>query len=359
MAMKKPIVTKQTALYCNENRWDLLKASIERLNPTKIFILVDTNTHRCAYELLLKKIDKQLDFQTITMPCGEEHKTLHTCIDIWSELSKRGADRKSVLINLGGGVVTDVGGFVASTYKRGIDFINVPTSLLAMVDAAIGGKNGVNLGVLKNQVGAINTPCAVLVDPIFLHTLPEQEITSGFAEMLKHALIDSQEYWEELQNFNVENINSTQRLIWRSITIKNNIVLQDLNEMNVRKTLNFGHTLGHAIESYCLENKSIQTLSHGKAVAIGIVLATYISSRLMGFDKDKLMAITSFILSVFKKQVFNTEDIASIIALLIHDKKNKDGAVLFVLLEDYGVVHLDKKVPNSLIEEAFEFYDKS
>ena len=356
--MEKQIVTKHTAIYCNENRWLLFKDSVEKLNPTKIFILVDTNTHRFALDLFLKNAGLQAPIETIIMSSGEVNKTIHTCVDVWNTLSEKGADRNSLLINLGGGVVTDLGGFVASTFKRGIPFINIPTSLLAMVDAAIGGKNGVDLGVLKNQVGVIKSPGVVIVDPVFLNTLPKQEITSGFAEMIKHALIDNQDYWEELQNFDVTNLKSTQNLIWKSIEIKNSIVLQDPNELGNRKVLNFGHTLGHAIESYYLENNNRPSLLHGEAIAIGIILALYISSALVSFDKNKLALVTSFITANFKRQAFNTTDIASIIALLIHDKKSNAGTVLFVLLEDFGVTQINKEVPNSLIEEAFDFYNK-
>ena len=226
-----------------------------------------------------------------------------------------------------------------------------------MVDASIGGKNGLDLGMLKNQIGVVNNPRFVIVDPTFLNTLPKQEITSGFAEMLKHALIDSKDYWEQLQGFDITNLKNTHNLIWKSIEIKNNIVTQDPKELGARKVLNFGHTLGHAIESYCLESKSRPTLLHGEAVAIGIVLATYISSALVGFDKNKLASVTAFILTNFKKQTFNKQDIESIIALLKHDKKNKAGAVLFVLLEDFGKTHINKEVSNSLIKEAFDYYD--
>ena len=355
--MEKQIVTQHTAIYCNENPWSLLRTGIEKLNPTKIFILVDTNTHKHCYELFIKKSSINTPVETIIMSSGEKNKTIYTCMDIWTTLSEKGADRSSLLINLGGGVVTDLGGFVASTFKRGIEFINIPTSLLAMVDASIGGKNGIDLGELKNQIGVVNNPRFVIVDPTFLNTLPKHEITSGFAEMLKHALIDSKDYWEQLQGFDSTNLKNTHNLIWKSIEIKNNIVTQDPKELGARKVLNFGHTLGHAIESYCLESKSRPTLLHGEAIAIGIVLATYISSALVGFDKNKLASVTAFILTNFKKQTFNKQDIESIIALLKHDKKNKAGAVLFVLLEGFGKTHINKEVPNSLIKEAFDYYD--
>ena len=356
--MEKQIVTQHTAIYSNENSWSLLKSGLVKLNPTKVFILMDTNTHEHCYELFLECAGIKNSVETVIIPSGEINKTIYTCMDIWTTLSEKGADRSSLLINLGGGVVTDLGGFVASTFKRGIAFVNIPTSLLAMVDASLGGKNGVDLGMLKNQVGVVNNPRFVIVDPVFLNTLPKQEIISGYAEMLKHALIDSEDYWEDLQDFDIFDVKNTSNLIWKSIEIKNNIVTQDPKELGTRKVLNFGHTLGHAIESYCLDNTSRATLLHGEAIAIGIVLATYISSNLVGFDKNKLGYITAFLLTNFKKQTFSKQDIESIIALLKHDKKNKAGTVLFVLLEDFGKTHINKEVSNSLIQKAFNYYMK-
>ena len=353
----KKIIKDRGAVYFNEGSWATLSNILENLCPTKVFVLTDTNTKTHCLELFLKNVPFNIVPEVLTISAGERHKTISTSVALWSELSEKGADRRSLLINLGGGVVTDLGGFVASSFKRGIEFINIPTSLLAMVDASIGGKNGVDLGMLKNQIGVVNNPRFVIVDPTFLNTLPKQEITSGFAEMLKHALIDSKDYWEQLQGFDITNLKNTQNLIWKSIEIKNKIVTQDPKELGARKVLNFGHTLGHAIESYCLDNKSRPSLVHGEAIAIGIVLATYISSTLVGFDKNKLVSVTAYILASFKKQTFNKQDIESIITLLKHDKKNKAGAVLFVLLETFGKTHINKEVPNSLIKEAFDYYD--
>lgn len=356
--MEKQIVTQHTAIYCNENSWSLLKSGLVKLNPTKVFILMDTNTHEHCYELFLERAGIKISLETIIIPSGEINKTIHTCIDVWGTLSEKGADRGSLLINLGGGVVTDLGGFVASTFKRGIAFVNIPTSLLAMVDASLGGKNGVDLGVLKNQIGVVNNPRFVIVDPVFLNTLPKQEIISGYAEMLKHALIDSEDYWKDLQDFDISNVKNTNNLIWKSIEIKNNIVTQDPKDLGTRKVLNFGHTLGHAIESYCLESTSRPTLLHGEAIAIGVVLAAYISSNLVGFDKKKLGYLTTFMVTNFKRQAFNKKEIKSIIGFLKHDKKSKGESVLFVLLEDFGKTHINKKVSNSLIKEAFNYYMK-
>ncbi|MFT4942855.1 MAG: 3-dehydroquinate synthase [Flavobacteriales bacterium] len=354
--MEKQIVKKKGSIYCNGNAWACLQTAIHTLNPTKIFILVDANTQKYCLPSFLRLSSIDALLETITIPVGETNKTINTCTLVWSILAKKGADRNSLLINLGGGVVTDLGGFVASTFKRGIEFINIPTSLLAMVDASIGGKNGVDLGVLKNQVGIINNPLLVLIDTSFLSTLPEKEVTSGYAEMLKHGLIHSETYWNQLQSFDVANVQSTENLIWNSIEIKNTIVTEDPNELGVRKLLNYGHTLGHAIESFCLEQKGRIPLLHGEAIAIGMILATFISGELLHFDKNKQIAITTLVLKHFEKKHFSTREIDAIIGLLKFDKKNQGDDVLFVLLEDFGKFKINQKVSNELIYSAFMYY---
>jgi 3-dehydroquinate synthase len=354
--MEKQIVKERGSVYCNGNAWTSLQTNIDSLSPTKIFVLVDTNAQVHCLPYFLNHTTFPTLPEIIVIPAGEEQKTIQTCMYVWNTLSNKGADRNSLLINLGGGVVTDLGGFVACTFKRGIEFINIPTSLLAMVDASVGGKNGVDLGILKNQVGVIKNALLVVVDTQFLNTLPKNQITSGYAEMLKHGLIRSENYWNELQEFDVNNSQSTEDLIWKSIEIKNAIVLEDPKELGIRKLLNYGHTLGHAIESFCLEQKSRNTLLHGEAIAIGIILATYISSELVHLDKNKLASITSVLLKHYPKEGFIEQEIAAIIELLKFDKKNKGGDVLFVLLADFGVYKINKKVPNPLIYSAFEFY---
>ncbi len=352
----KNIIKDRGSIYCNENAWDTISDCISELMPSKIFIIVDANTETHCLPYFIEKIKVNHDFHVLSIPTGEKHKTIDTCLTVWNELSIKGADRKSLLINLGGGVVTDLGGFVAATFRRGIEFINIPTSLLAMVDASLGGKNGVDLGNLKNQVGIIRNPLCVVIDTNFLKTLAEKEVTSGYAEMLKHGIIYSEAYWEKLKLFDISNIIETQNLIWESVEIKNQVVSEDPNEIGIRKSLNYGHTLGHAIESYCLENTNKPSLLHGEAVAIGMILATFLSSVMFKFPESKLDKVTEVILSKFPKIEFENSDIEEIIKLLIYDKKNSNGKVFFVLLNDFGKHKIDCLVPNSLIYKAFSYY---
>jgi 3-dehydroquinate synthase len=305
----------------------------------------------------LEKADPKIKFELLQIPAGESHKSIGTCLQLWESLSEKGADRKSLLINLGGGVVTDLGGFVACTFKRGIEFINIPTSLLAMVDASVGGKNGVDLGNIKNQIGVIKEPYSVLIDTQFLRTLPEEEIVSGFSEMLKHGLITSEDYWTRVKHFDVANEAEATQLIRESVEIKKKVVVEDPHENGLRKTLNYGHTLGHAIESYCLTSNEKKSLLHGEAIAIGIILAKYLSSELICFPKYKLSDVVTTILKHFDKVTFNKRDIDSIISLLKFDKKNANGKVYFVLLRDIGSNKIDCEVPNDLLYKAFEFYE--
>jgi len=271
-------------------------------------------------------------------------------------LAHLNADRKSLIINLGGGVVTDLGGFVASTYKRGIKYINVPTSLLAMVDASVGGKTGVDLNSLKNQIGVVNTPEMILVDIHFLSSLPENEMRSGFAEMLKHGLIKSVKYWNALRDLSSLQDKSLEALLHESILIKQDIVDQDPFENNLRKTLNFGHTLGHAIESYYLNNPNKTTLLHGEAIAIGMILATYISKELLHFSDTKCEEIKTTLLTIFEKVKIFEDDFYPIIELLKHDKKNEYGNINFVLIEDIGKPIINCKVSNNLIINSLKYY---
>ena len=341
-------------IHFNENAYQELYAFLASASYTKIFILVDANTYRFCWEVFVSHLRRNYILECIEIKADESHKNIATCLQVWKTLAEKGADRKSVLINLGGGVVTDLGGFVASTYMRGMDFIHVPTSLLAMVDASIGGKTGVDLGALKNLVGVINVPKMIVIDTSFLETLPENQLRSGFAEMLKHGLIYDERYWDTLSEYAIATQNDLNELIHESVKIKNAVVMQDLREQGLRKILNYGHTLGHAIESYFLNTK--KQLLHGEAIAIGMVLATYISHRVTAFPKTKLRHIKKVIRTHFNRVNFMPEDYREIIRLLKYDKKNTYGRINFVLLEDIGVPVLDQSVPEALILEAFEYY---
>ncbi|MGB3342414.1 MAG: 3-dehydroquinate synthase [Aequorivita sp.] len=341
----------------NETAWHALNTLIQDMKPSKIFVLMDENTYKHCFPLFTKKIKNPLPLIPLIFPSGEEHKNIASCLQLWHQLSREGADRNSLLINLGGGVVTDLGGFVAATFKRGIAFVNIPTSLLAMVDAALGGKNGVDLGTLKNQIGTITDPEMVAVDTTFLDTLPHEHLISGFAEMLKHGLVYSRAYWDRLKTINFQDKSGFENLIWESIEIKNNIVVSDPFETGRRKILNFGHTLGHAMESYFLKDKEI-TLLHGEAIAIGLVLESFISNHIFGFSHANLKEVSTVVKKIFPKISFNEADIKAVIDLLIFDKKNRNGKVLFVLLEDFGKAHTDCVVGNELIINAFNYYEK-
>lgn len=323
---------------------------------SKIFILVDENTSQFCLPHFLNNLATEIEIEIIELEVGEIHKNITTCTEVWSALSELGGDRKSLLINLGGGVITDLGGFVACTFKRGIDFINIPTTLLSMVDASIGGKNGVDLGNLKNQIGIIREPKAVIVDTNFLTTLPQKEMRSGLAEMLKHGLIFDKGYWDkfkELKDLNTEDLNE---LIHQSIQIKNKIVCEDLSENGIRKALNFGHTLGHGIESYFLENENKPSLLHGEAIAVGMILESYISKEKELLSNEEYHEIKYIINDIFQRVEFSKFDIDKIIDLLIYDKKNEFGKVQFALLDGIGKIKINQEVDNTLIYNAFEDY---
>lgn len=323
---------------------------------SKIFILVDDNTSQYCLPYFMSKLATEIEIEIIELESGEINKNIATCTEVWSALSELGADRKSIIINLGGGVISDLGGFVACTFKRGIDFINVPTTLLAMVDASIGGKNGVDLGSLKNQIGIIREPKAVIIDTEFLSTLPANEMRSGLAEMLKHGLIFDRNYWNKFKNLSNLNTNDLNILIHQSIEIKNSIVCEDLTENGIRKALNFGHTLGHAIESYFLKNENKSILLHGEAIAAGMILESYISKEMGLLSNESYQEIKYIINDIFEQIEFDDFDMKKIIELMSFDKKNEFGKVQFVLLNGIGKTKINQEVDNELIFSSFRDY---
>lgn len=353
------IETKTYKVHFNAKGYEELNTYLNTHNFSKIFILVDSNTHEHCLPKLMSQLQTSIPIEIIEIETGEQYKTIDTCVGVWNVLSELDADRKSIVLNLGGGVVTDLGGFVASTFKRGIKYVNIPTSLLAMVDASVGGKTGVDLGTVKNQVGVINSGDMVLIDTSFLDTLPQNQLKSGLAEMLKHGLIKDKAYFETLTDLSKLTLNDLDDLIHESILIKKNIVTEDPNEQGIRKHLNFGHTLGHAIESYFLESETKDQLLHGEAIAIGMILECYLSAELLQFPKNDLELVTQAIKSIYKPVHFENNDYEPIIDLLKYDKKNEHGNVNFVLLEAIGLPKIDCVVTNDLILEAFSYYNKS
>lgn len=339
-----------------ENGFAQLNDFLKNEDPSKVFILVDTNTHLNCLSRFLQKLENDIQTEVIEIEAGEEFKNLETCEGVWNVLSELEADRKSLLINLGGGVVTDLGGFVASTFKRGIKFINIPTTLLSMVDASVGGKTGVDLGNLKNQIGVIIQPEMVIIDSKFLETLSSQEMRSGLAEILKHGLIADEAYWEKVTRLAELDLSDLDDIIKTSVDIKARIVEKDPFEKNIRKTLNYGHTLGHAIESYCLTHPERTKLLHGEAIAAGMILETFISKEIQNFPEKKLQNITEVIKAMYGQESFSREDIIQIKDLMKFDKKNERGNINFVLLKDIGEPVTDVVVPDKLIDDAFNYY---
>lgn len=325
-------------------------------NFSKVLVLCDENTQQHCIPFFFQQIDTTIDAEIIETESGEQNKDISTCQQLWNTFSDLNADRNSVVINLGGGILTDMGGFVASTYLRGIPFINIPTSLLAMVDASVGGKTGVNRDGLKNQIGLFKTAAFTLIDIRYLGTLPQRELKSGLAEMLKHGLITDKNYWNKLSDLSQLNLTHLEELVKHSVRIKSVITEEDREESGLRKILNYGHTLGHAIETYFLKNPNTQTLLHGEAVAIGMVLEGYLSVLEGGLCQEDYLEIKTVILKTFTKIDFTRKDMEEIIALLKYDKKNRAGRVNFVLLHEIGKAKTDYQVDKESIYRAFESY---
>ncbi len=336
--------------YFGKNAYIELNQWIEKFSPSRILVIDDENTHKHCYPFFKKKLDKK--HLTITIRPGESHKTLQTAEEVWKKMMDFGLDRRSLVINLGGGIVTDLGGFVASTFKRGMPFIHIPTTLLGMIDASIGGKNGVNFMGAKNQIGVIVQPEMVLIDSNYLQTLPPKEFLSGYAEMLKHGLIADFDYWNNLSK-KKDSLNNITQFIQRSIEIKNNVITQDPYEKGVRKILNFGHTLGHAIESNSHDGKN--PLTHGHSVALGMILAAYLSYLKLNFSFTFVNQIKESLLAFYPLPSWNLEDIDNILSYLKFDKKNISDKILFVLLQDVAKPVWDQEVSYDKIIEAFDF----
>ncbi len=345
-------------VHFQQEAFKVLNLYIASSKPSKIIVLVDENTKKDCLPYFLSKLDSNSHIETIAINAGEIHKNIDTCVVVWSALTDLNADRKSLLINLGGGMVTDLGGFVASTFKRGIKFINIPTTLLSMVDASVGSKTGVDLGTLKNLIGLFSNPEMVLIDTVFLSTVSKRELHSGLAEIIKYGLTYDINLWNSIKvNSKLLDAN-LDVLIYRSIEIKNEVVLQDPKENGLRKILNFGHTIGHAIESYFLESEHKETLTHGEAIAIGMVIEGYFSSKLLNFPEAELDNIKSTIIDFFGHVEILSEDYEPIIDLMKYDKKNIGSTVNFVLLENLAQFKIDCTVEHDILVEGLNFYNR-
>jgi 3-dehydroquinate synthase len=354
--MMQTIQANGYPIYFSETGYEALNLIVIEEKYSSIFVIVDSHSNEYCLPQFLPYLETEIAIEVIEFESGESSKNIEICVQIWETLTELGADRKSLIINVGGGVVTDLGGFVASTFKRGIDFIHVPTTLLAMVDASVGGKNGIDLGNLKNQIGVINVPKMIIIDSSYLETLPKNEMRSGLAEMLKHGLIHDNTYWKKFTELEQLDFADFDALIYQSIVIKNLIVMQDPTENGIRKALNFGHTLGHAIESYFLENENKTTLLHGEAIAAGMILESFISWQKKLIQEQEYLEIKNTINHIFDRIDFDESDLDPIQELLIHDKKNEYGMIQFALLDSIGKIRINQTAEKELITAAFLNY---
>lgn len=343
----------------NTVRWnglnEELAACLQTIEHDRLFVLVDENTQHCCLPVLKNTglIDKA---GLIVIPSGEKFKSIETLTTVWAYLTQHEATRKSLLINLGGGLLSDLGGFAAATFKRGMHFINIPTTLLSMVDAAVGGKTGINFLGLKNEIGAFAPADAVIIDTVFLKSLNHENFLSGYAEMLKHALLSSDENWKEILAFNLDNINYDQlaSILKTSVSIKEKIVEIDPKEKGIRKALNLGHTTGHAIESYCFETG--KPIMHGYAVACGIICELYMSFMKLGFDKQKLIQTAYFIKENYGIFMLDCKIYEQLYQFMQHDKKNDNSDnINFTLLKNIGEIEINQIVSKEDIFQALDF----
>lgn len=334
---------------------DLLQSSLgeylgNKYKSSKKIIIVDENTQEKCLPYLLENFSDLHDAEIIVLPVGEENKIIEICYHVWDALTSYQIQRKDIILNLGGGVVTDMGGFIASVYKRGIDFINIPTTLLSIIDASVGGKTGVNLGLHKNQLGVFSVPELTVCDPTFLATLEMKEILSGRAEMAKHGLIADAALFQDMLNEN-EEIPSL-ALIERAITIKTEIVDKDFKEEGERKKLNFGHTIGHAIEGFLL-GEDIE-ITHGECVAWGMLVEAHLSTDFAGLSDEELKTIEGFVRSEYLDLPVNKIDFKELLDLMQHDKKNQTEKINFTLLKQIGKAQINYELDKTAVLVALE-----
>lgn len=348
----------QKVVICKDLKAEL-QEFLSAMNYDKLFILTDTNTREKCYPLL-KDIPVFRNAPVIKVEAGDTHKSLEQVSYIWSRLSNEGASRNSLLVNLGGGMITDMGGFAGATFKRGLRTVNIPTTLMASVDAAVGGKTGINFNGLKNEIGSFYPPECVFIDCEFLRTLDRDNLLSGYAEMIKHALISSVDTYASVLLFDLDaKIDYTflNKMVAQSVAVKERIVEEDPKEQGLRKALNFGHTIGHAYES--LSFKKNAPLLHGHAVAAGIISELYLSYKLCDFPMDKLSQVVYYIKEYYPAFQFDCKDYETLYELMTHDKKNEAGIINFTLLAQIGDVRINQQVSKEKILDSLDFYRES
>lgn len=337
----------------NNIKKEVAKA-VESVAHDKVFLLTDETTERLC-KPLIQDIPCMKDARSIVIGASDTHKNLDTLAQVWTELSNGGGSRHSLMVNLGGGMVTDLGGFAASTFKRGITYINIPTTLLSMVDASVGGKTGINFNGLKNEIGVFNAPQTVIIDTEFLRTLDYENICSGYAEMLKHGLISNNTTFAKLLSFNLDDVDYRLlgEMVGESVAVKEKIVEEDPLEHGIRKALNLGHTYGHAFESWALTRKPYL---HGYAVAWGLICELYLSVIKTGFPTEKMRQAVRFIKENYGLLPITCDDYPELYALMTHDKKNEAGIINFTLLGDVGDIRINQTATKDEIYETLDFF---
>ncbi len=347
----------QNVIIC-KNLQSELQNFLQSVKYDKLFVLTDSNTLELCLPML-KEVPQLQGAPVITVEAGDTNKNIEQVTAIWMRLCNEGASRNSLLLNVGGGMITDMGGFVAATFKRGIHSVNVPTTLMASVDAAVGGKTGINFNGLKNEIGSFYPPLCVLIDSSFLKTLDRDNLLSGYAEMVKHALISNMETYHAILSFDLDRVDYTllNQMVAQSVAVKERIVEEDPKEMGIRKALNLGHTVGHAYES--LSFRKGRPVLHGHAVAAGLVSELYLSYKKCGFPMEILSQVVYYLKKYYPPFFFNCDDYEALYELMTHDKKNEGGIINFTLLSQVGEVQINQSVTKEKVLESFDFYRES
>jgi len=346
----------QQVIIC-DNIVQTLDAYLASSSHDRLYILTDIHTQNQCLPII-QQIPAVSQATQIVIEAGDTHKNIEQLSKVWKILSEKGATRNSLLINLGGGMITDLGGFAGATFKRGLHTLNIPTTLMASVDAAVGGKTGINFNGLKNEIGSFYIPDSVLIDCIFLKTLDQDNLLSGYAEMIKHGLIESSEVLTRVLSFELKagnlNLEILTELVKESVAIKERIVKEDPKEKGIRKALNLGHTIGHAFESLSFEKE--RPILHGHAVAAGLISELYLSHKCCNLPVNVLRSTTNFIKTNYPSFFFDCDDYETLYMLMTHDKKNESEAINFTLLTDVGDIRINQVIDKKIIFEALDFY---
>lgn len=355
VSIEKVMIMEQRVIISKNLKQDIAIA-ISESEHDGVYMLTDATTLAACWPAM-SRFRTLRGAKMITIPATDSHKDMRSLEHVWGELQRLGATRHSLLINLGGGMITDLGGFAAATFKRGVDFINIPTTLLAMVDAAVGGKTGINFGGLKNEIGAFANACFVIIDTNFLRTLDQKNLLSGYAEMLKHGLIYNKEMWAELLTFDIDapDYARLSKMVASSIRVKQSIVAQDPHEQGLRKALNLGHTIGHAFEEWSLE-PGHEPILHGYAVAYGLIAELYLSCVKTGFPTEKMRQTVGFIREHYGSLPITCDDYDTLINLMRHDKKNEGREINLTLLADIGDIRINQTASEEELREALDFF---